>query len=305
MKSGAARQQPQKSRDSHTLDGPGQGLSKLCSVLVTAAEAMKKWYLIKLTISKHTFSKNFDFLIEGKRITGFVIFLTSMFFIGQNLQAKLDIFMQIPALLQKPSPNLFGFHGMLCINGCNAAHPLDWSWEAGATITAFVGEHSWGAWGGTALTQFGWQSLGDPDTPAQPSQAPLGLGFRRSVLFIRSSWLLHPERGPKWCQPHLRSTAAPFSIPFSPAAPKKAVVSQRTKLCKASSILCTKIMTKFKLCLPGASETRQSCVGVCLCVQTKLRSVLPWVPAAYWRPRPGAACGSVTWFLFPVPPLSS
>jgi len=88
MESRAARQQPQESRDCHTLDGPVQGLHELCSVLVTGAEIMKKGIVIKLSISKHTFSKNFDFLIEGRRFTGFVIFPTSMFLIGQSLSAS-------------------------------------------------------------------------------------------------------------------------------------------------------------------------------------------------------------------------
>ena len=49
---------------------------------------MKKWNLIKLAISKHTFSKNFDVLMEGRRFTGFVVFPTSMFFTGQSPNAS-------------------------------------------------------------------------------------------------------------------------------------------------------------------------------------------------------------------------
>lgn len=49
---------------------------------------MKKRNVIKLAISKHSFSKNFDFLMEGSRFTGFVGFATSMFFIGQSPDAS-------------------------------------------------------------------------------------------------------------------------------------------------------------------------------------------------------------------------
>lgn len=73
MKSRAVRDWPQESGDSHMLDEPVQGLRKLCSAFVTRAEAVKKCNMIKLPISKHTFSKNFDFLMEG-RFTGFVAF---------------------------------------------------------------------------------------------------------------------------------------------------------------------------------------------------------------------------------------
>lgn len=100
--------------------------------------------------------------------------------------------------------------------------------------------------------------------------------IRRYVLFTRVSLLLDPEQGAKWQQWHLCGTAAPFSIAFSPITPKRAPVTQQTKLYKAFPILCIKIMAK--LCLPGASDTRCSCARECL---NLVRSVLFWVPAGY------------------------
>lgn len=175
--------------------------------------------------------------------------------------------MQISTWCQKPSLSLFSSPGMLRMNGHDAAHPLDWRLEAGPTITALGGEHSgcWRAWADATLTQFGSQPQEEPNTTAQPSLAPWDLGIRRSVLITRWSLLLKPEQGPECRQSHLCSTAAPFSTPFSSAAPKKALVTQRANLYKAFPVLCIEITAK--LCLPGASETRCSCAGVYLCVQ--------------------------------------
>ena len=59
----------------------------------------------------------------------------------------------------------------------------------------------------------------------------------------------------------------PFQYSFSPAAPEKALVTQRTKIYKTFLILC--MTATAKLCLPGASETRCSCAGVCLHLQNR------------------------------------